>query len=291
MIMNFPDTVTGDLIPAESAARYNAVNALLRTGAVPTVTPSAAAVKTGLTVDICNVSDAPVGTFCAVAFTGTVRRQSSGIAQLPGFEVIPAANCDLPWGIATSAITPGAWGTAVISGATPAYFARKSSGEPYRLDAGIKVVPTAAGLFPRGDCGATVLGAEQQRDDGTIAPGVIMLDGIITMPYTGDFAVSCLDPEQKRYVIAAGKTGFPGLELLPATEISFPGVPSSGSIRLVISYTRDDDFKPVYTPEFCLTSSFDKSDCFMFELAKIAANGALTQVWKQGKITVPGWIL
>lgn len=286
--MNFPDTVPGDRIQPESAARYNALNALLRASDCGSKLRPTAPCRYGLTVDVYNISADPIAAFCAVQFDGTVHRNYPATSQLPGFDVVPAESPNLPWGIATGDIAPGTWGTAFISGAAPAFFAHTSAGKAQDFEIGTKLVPSPTGLSPRGDCGAIILCPEEQTDAETISPGVILLDGITTA-YTGAFAVTCLSFAERKYSIAAGSTVFPGLEQLPETEVTFSSL--NGSIWLVISYTFNADGNPEYTAEYIADTSIDETDSFAFELAKIGTHGAITQVWRHEKISVPGWVL
>lgn len=290
--MNFPDTVPGDRIQPGSAARYNAVNALLRAIPPGNHTATAAACRTALTVDVCNTSPEVIAPFTAVAFADTVIPQNSDSPHLPCFGVTAAVDDTMPWGIAAGEIAPGAWGTAVVSGTTPAHFARTGTGEYLPLAAGDKVIPAPEGLLPHCDHGATVLCPAWQCGT-TQLPGVILLERTAA-GYHDDFTVSWKSFGERTLAVSAGETEFPGLGNIAGAELPAGEIAVNDGIYLVITYTHDDTGKAVYSAEFQLSATdpqLDLDDCFAFQLALYRGNAHISQRWTGGKITMPGWLL
>ena len=246
--------------------------------------------RTALTVDVRNDSGTPITAYTAVTFTGSAASQEAFANQLPGFEIKTADDPALPWGIAATAIAPGAWGTAVISGAVPAYFARNPDGSCWHIPAGYRAVPSPAGLLPRGDYGAAVLCPARQTN-GTDCPGIIMLDSRGTVCPGGNFSVKRIAVTENRFSITGGSTDFYGLENIPDAEVTFSR--DYGTVYLVIKYTRDSNGTPVYSYEYQLGASVsaENGDFFAFKLADVDVYGAVTGLWTQGRVSMPGWLL
>ena len=220
--MIFSDVSSGEAWQPESAARYNAVNLLLRTGNftdVPENMPPDA-------VDVFNASPADIAAFAPVAVTGIYKGDSplqqnarfSGRAVLCGKV---AVDDSLPWGIALQDIPAGAYGTVRLYGTAPAFF----------TGTGRFVTPGVDGLTAGESGNALAVFAP----DGP-SPGLIVLGGAsgksagtVTDEYRGYFKLQKYGSDSVQICNGlnpalpdCGTTDVPGVTAIPQTILVLP---------------------------------------------------------------------
>lgn len=215
--MWFDDAVPGEERAAESSARYNAVNELLRS-TVPQGYGFPAE-YTGTSVEICNVSDETIPRFTAVSLLSPRELDRDALAArfsgLLRMNVIPARDSVYPWAVAQEEVPPGGFGRAAVSGITPAYFS----------GSGRYVSPSSAGLCA-GSGGAAEVLAPGYHSDGGSYPGLIVMSGVDTRDYRGIFKLCALSGHSLMIAHGAdlqypycGYTDVPGCEFIPRTVL------------------------------------------------------------------------
>ena len=281
--MFFNDVMPGEMF-RESAARYNALNALLNAGKTP-VSETYSAAPVCRTVQVCNTGSAAVSAYMPLEFTGESTYDFTRVPEVPGFYVRQASGARQPWGIAAADIAPGAWGEAVVSGVTLAHFAAVGA------QAGEFALPVAGGLIPHGSCGALVLAPPRVDDSGVLRPGTVCLSGALTLPES-HFQVTCTALEPLTFHVAAGSGG----TMFPLLTVNDADVPVTTAAQefylfLVISYTRSDSGVPTYRSEYRTATEVADSDCFTFKLARCNRYGKVTPLLLPEILDMPGWCL
>lgn len=289
--MHFEDIASGAPWHPEPAARYNAVNRLLRadSGGSSAAMPP----RRTLTVDVRNDSDVELPAYSPVRFWGAVTPEPPDAP--PGFSVIAATDPFSPWGLTTGRITPGRWGRAAVQGIALAAPATDGSGNVSAFGLGDRIAPAADGLI-RAERGAPVLDRAHSGH-----PATVVLDPGYER-YSGQFRVWCKSRSDRRFKVdwpggsqiqACGRIeDFPGRTWVNAEEVTLPSEYSEADVYLVVSYTRGPYGTASYTVAFTVATNRPTGDLFAFRLAAIHADGMVEQAtaYRDG-ITMPGWVL
>lgn len=220
--MSFADVAAGEPWRPESAARYNAVNELLRSysGAVPEKTASV----NYHAVDFINLSGDKIDAFTAVSVTGA---EFSGsvpalLTRYHGYclvRAVPAVDESCIWGISLDTVVHRGVGRVALAGVVPAWFEGSS---------GVRVMPTPGGLAA-GNSGRALVLASPKTYYGEKYPGIIMLGGTSAdeNQYMGFFKITAVSGSEARisYPGASaycGKTDVPGAELVAPALVTVP---------------------------------------------------------------------
>ncbi|MBO5668588.1 MAG: hypothetical protein J6S43_05635 [Lentisphaeria bacterium] len=280
--MLFSDTAPGSVFQGESAARYNAVNSLLRSALFP-------AAETGrnpanFRLDFINASAQDISAFSPVAITGVSddipEYHSSGcIDGLAVVAGIPAADETLPWGIALEDVAPGQLGMLAFSGSVPAIFSGSGT-----------FVAVSNGQLCAGNGGsARVLATCPTGPDGELHPGLLLLGGSgIAAPeneYNGIFKLQSLSGSSLKIVNGSapdspycGYTDIPGCNAIPETVLTLPE--NKGSmIYLCFAY---DSVSKSYSWSF---ESAVPAGVKLYRLLGRFRNGRTEQIFSDEKVT------
>ncbi len=235
--MFFSDVSAGDAWQPESAARYNAVNSLLRSGSISGTYESAV---NDCRVEVFNHSGVTIPAFTPAAVTGChlpddPLQRNCRLAGKVLLEVVPAQNELLPWGIVIQDIQPGSSGVMIISGVVPAYFTGN----------GRAVTPGSGGLIA-GNCGNGLTLLVPEKD----LPGLIVLGGgsaAFGDEYRGYFKLEALSMTLLQICNGwqpdsefCGRSDVPGLDNIPRMELEIPEALTAQllDIHLVFFYDR-----------------------------------------------------
>jgi len=271
--MLFSDTVPGTPFTGESAARFNAVNSLLRSAGVPVAENSAP--PTDFRLNFINTSSQNIPAFSPVAVNsvspGTGKDWFDGQNVVSG---IPAADESLPWGIALEDVAPGQMGIAAISGLIPAYF----SGEgPFVTVSNGELISAAGGS-------ARVLINCREDGCGNLLPGMLLSGGTAAIPaadeYNGIFELRALSRNTVRITngrepdsACCGYTDVPGCETIPVTDLTLS---EQGEVLLYICFIRDEE-KNTYSWSF---ETDVPSGVLLFKLLGKFRGGSVSQIFE-----------
>lgn len=243
--MSFQDVVPGEERQAESAARYNAVNQLLRRSF--SGSGDFGQHISGRSVEFCNISTQVIPCFAAVSVTGTYSgsevqwhwSRPDGHALVCG---VPAENELQLWGISMDEVAPGEFGTLIVSGLAPAYFpagCRQVSPSPSGLNAGN---------------GAEVVADVCEYAGGESLPGIILLGrSRENSAYNGVFKLQRVSSTELEIVYGrdpernyCGFTDVPGWDVIPKTKLILP---ENKDHLIYLTFFYDPDAR-VYSAEF-----------------------------------------
>lgn len=275
--MFYQDISPDEQSRTEPAARYNAVNRMLReySGQSDPVYPS---FSPGLTViDFMNSSSGTIGAFTAVRILANLPPQSSG--ELDGrWEGqcivcgVPAYDENEPWGIALDEVEPQEYGRMALAGTVPAVFS----------GSGRKVTPSPDGLVA-GDSGSAWIVAQpaESYPERESFPGVILLGGGSgsVESYYGPFKLRAKSETELEVFNGAledasycGITDLPGLREVPRCTLSITDG-SKHPVYICFFYSENDGYSVKIDTQ-------KPDEALLWHLLGYFHNGAVTQAYK-----------
>ncbi|MBR2344656.1 MAG: hypothetical protein IKA71_02585 [Lentisphaeria bacterium] len=301
--MKFANVFPGEPCTPEPAARYNAVNALLR-GEEPVGSIDMQESHRTSTVEICNKTGCELPAFIPVPLTWTGRTGSFGVYC----EIYNHLTDFAMWGITAGSIPEQGCGVAVAAGLTWAKLAACKDGQSslaYNFYPGEALAPTPDGMIPADPQTAMavlVIPPKYDISSGKWLPALINISGI-PRAKTYEFNISCksLDGEngpvfRLEHSFAdfdyCGLTRFPGAEEVPVTEIS-----GTGSLCFIAKWGEpDSNGRVTYTGTVEFTSysgvATTRSDAFVFQIATCFSSGkAVRNPALESELAMPGWII
>lgn len=272
--MFFSDKVPGEIWQPESAARYNAVNAMLRNAG--NAAGNEAEGNSYCLLDFCNASSSVIPAFSAAAVAGDhgdsdLRCRFSRQHGAAVVDAQPAEDDSLPWGIALDTVEPGKTGVMAVCGIVPAHFS----------GTGKMLTPSSAGLIAGESGSARVILLPDEKSDPAL-PGLILLGtGTVAKgEYYGVFKLEAVSSAKVKIIngrnpqsIYCGFTDVPGLSSIPVQTLE---IDDAGSQRIFLVFFYDES-TATYSAEF-RTSVPEESVFYL--LLGIFDRGIVTQVWQ-----------
>ena len=219
-----------------------------------------------------NVSGSTIALWSAAAICDSSGYLKPDRKQIDIYEVVPAVNDSLPWGIVLTELAPGECGSMQLSGVVPVWTEVRANG---------RITPSANGFT------GSMRGRGEVLVSGDIPfrPAVILLNSPAGGEYNGGFKAVCTGNGSCRIINGydpadrfCGKSDLPGAENIAAAE-----VPLTGTVALSIylrAYKNDAD-EGTYRADI---GTYDTTALFNRLIAVVRHNCYVDQVFEGSEV-------